>query len=296
MASRDELQTLRRGLQALAILNTEGPSNVACIARRLDVPRANAHRIINTLTAEGYCRKIPNSHLYVADVRNSDLVSAPSRTGLLTALSIDIIEDLGLQTKWPLALSTPESPNMVSRLATHLPNPLALAKIAPGHVQSMLEAATGIVYLAGIDEPSREAVLEDIAAAHPAAFAVWQPHFSRVFETVRREGYFIMRRTGREASLGVPIMLDGRPIAGISMRYMKSCVSRSTVVDDRLPRLRQAANDIAAALAVALHRPHTPAAERASPLQVDSEWRPLVITGGILAPGETSAHAVRRLS
>jgi DNA-binding IclR family transcriptional regulator len=295
MASRDELQTLRRGLQALAILNTEGPSNVATIARRLNVPRANAHRIINTLTAEHYCRKIPNSHLYIADIDNSELLSTSSLPGLITALSIDIIEDLGKQTKWPLALSMAEGPNMISRLATHLPNPLALAKIAPGHVQPMLEAATGIVYLAGVDEQARKTALGDISVTHPAAFAVWEPHFSRVFATVRWEGYFIMRRTGPEASLGVPIMIDGKPIAGIAMRYMKSCVSRATAVDVHPPRLREAANSIASALSGALHRKHKPIVERGTLTPVDDDWSRPALMGAMLAPAEPSTPAVQSL-
>jgi DNA-binding IclR family transcriptional regulator len=296
MAPRDELQTLKRGLQALAILHTEGPSNVACIARRLDVPRANAHRIINTLTVEGYCRKIPNSHLYIADIQSGDFLSNASVTGIITAASIEVIEDLSKSTKWPLALSMPQGPTMISRLATHLANPLALAKITPGHVQSMLEAATGIVYLAGVDDQTREAALGEVATAYPTAFAIWEPYFPRVFATVRDEGYFIMRRTGPEASLGVPVMLDGRPVAGIAMRYMKSCVSRANAVESDLPRLREAAEEIEARLGAALlHRP-LPKAEHPSTSLRALTWTPPVVTAKIAPPCARTVPALQSLS
>jgi IclR family transcriptional regulator, mhp operon transcriptional activator len=266
MASRDELQTLKRGLQALAILNTEGPANVACIARRLDVPRANAHRIVNTLAAEGYCRKIPNSHLYIADLQSKDILTNPCLTGLITSLSIDVIEDLGRLVKWPVALATPQGSCTVVRLATHLSTPLALAKIAPGASAPLFEASTGVTYLAFSSEGKRQQALAEVAQNHPALFAQWEPHLPRVFREVRDEGYFIMRRTGSEASLGVPIMLDGEPVAGIAMRYIKSATSRQTVVEVYLPRLQDAAREIETALMTARHprRAQEPERHRAS--------------------------------
>jgi DNA-binding IclR family transcriptional regulator len=272
MSSRDELQTLKRGLQALAILNTGGPANVACIARKLEIPRANAHRIVNTLTSEGYCRKIPNSHLYIADLESSEMLSTPCLPGVITSLSIDIIEDLGRMIKWPVALSMPSGPNMITRLATHLSTPLALAKITPGHVQSVLEASTGIVYLALSNEQTREALLAEVATAHPAAFRQWEPHFARVFAGVRDEGYFIMRRLGSEASMGVPIILDGQPVAGIAMRYIKSATSRATVVDVYLPRLLEAAGRIEAALAGSRQRNRAPEVQRVRETIADLSW------------------------
>lgn len=272
MSSRDELQTLKRGLQALAILNTDGPSNVACIARRLDVPRANAHRIVNTLTSEGYCRKVPNSHLYIADLQSSDMLTTPCLPGVVTSLSIDIIEDLGRMIKWPVALSMSLGPNMITRLATHLSTPLALAKIAPGHVQSVFEASTGICYLAMASAQTRDATIAEAAAAYPAGFTQWEPHFDRVFAGVRDEGYFIMRRLGSEASMGVPIMLDGQPVAGIAMRYIKSATSRATVVDVYLPRLREAAGQIEAALVGSRQRSRLAEVERPRDTPRDLSW------------------------
>jgi DNA-binding IclR family transcriptional regulator len=272
MSPRDELQTLKRGLQALAILNADGPANVACIARRLEVPRANAHRIVNTLTSEGYCRKIPNSHLYIADLKSSDMLSTPCLSGVITSLSIDIIEDLGRMIKWPVALSMPQGANMIVRLATHLSTPLALAKITPGFTQPVFEASTGIVYLALANEQTREAVIAEAAVAYPAAFNQWEPHFARVFAGVRDEGYFIMRRAGSEASIGVPILLDGQPVAGIAMRYIKSATSRSTVVDVYLPRLREAAGQIEAALVGSRQRNRAPDVQRVREASRDLNW------------------------
>lgn len=271
MAGRDELQTLKRGLQALAILNNEGPANVACIARRLEVPRANAHRIVNTLAAEGYCRKIPNSHLYIANLHSKHNLTNTCLSGLITEVSIDIVEDLGRTIKWPVALATPQGALMRTRLATHLSTPLALAKITPGQTASVLDASTGIVYLALASEQVREEVLADVAEMFPDTLATWAPHFPRVFAEVRDEGYFIMRRTGSEASLAIPVMMDNQPVAGLAMRYIKSATCRNTVVTDYLPQLRAAARAIEAALVAASQHRRAPEPPTIAAVQ-DLKW------------------------
>lgn len=252
MAARDELQTLRRGLQALAILKTDGPVTVAGLARQLDIARANAHRIVSTLMREGYCRKIPNSHLYVASLESQTALAGRSLTGALIASSIDIIEALGERIKWPVALSTPDGATMVTRIATHLSTPLALDRIAPGNVAPVFDASTGIVFLALTDPQTRAETLAAAESAYPAAAAEWRPHLEHALEGVREQGYFVLTRPSAEASLAVPIRLDGRPIGGIAMRYIKSAASRTSIVETCLPHLQEAAAAIEAAVAKAM--------------------------------------------
>lgn len=247
MSSRDELQTLRRGLAALAVLN-QGPVTVANLARRLDLPRANAHRIVKTLITEGCCRQIPNSHLYVANAHGHDALARPSLTTSLIAASIDVIETLGQQIKWPLALSTPDGPTMVTQIATHLSTPLALERIAPGNVAPVFDAAGGIVFLALTDPQTRAETLAAAEIAFPEAAQAWRPHLDRALAGVREQGYYLLVRPSAEASLAVPIRLDGRPIGGIAMRYIKSAASRAAIIETFLPRLQATAALIEAAI------------------------------------------------
>ncbi|MES2033044.1 MAG: helix-turn-helix domain-containing protein [Pseudomonadota bacterium] len=243
---RGELQTLRRGFQALAIINAEGPVTVTGLAGRLDLPRANAHRIMSTLVSEGCCRKIPNSHLFVSTLSRQDPLARPSLTNALIASSIDILETLGLQIKWPLALSTPVGPTMVTRIATHLSTPLALERIVPGDVASMFDASTGIVFLALADARTRGEALSAARLAFPAEARAWGVSLDPLLTDVRQQGHFILARRGAEASLAVPVRLDGRPVGGIAMRYIKSAASQASVVERFLPRLREAAAAIEA--------------------------------------------------
>lgn len=248
----DDLQTLKRGLKALAFLNEEGPLKVASLARKLEVPRASAHRIVNTLTREGYCRKVPNSHLYVSVPQSGERARAPSPEGLLTSLSIDIVEELGRVVQWPVALATPQARTMLVRLATHLSTPLALTKIAPGHVTPMLDACTGLTFLAHSEAEISDAVLQDPASWEGAReLQGARATIDTLLSWIRRDGFFILRREGSEASLGVPILLDGRPVGGIAMRYIKTATTRAHVVSVYVPRLQAAAAEIEAQLASA---------------------------------------------
>lgn len=281
----DELQTLRRGLQALAFLSRHGPAKVAGIARELGVPRASAHRIVNTLANEGYCRKVPNSHLYIADACRRETEMAPCANGLITSVSIDIVEGLARIVKWPIALATPDGDSMVVRLATHLSTPLAIAKIAPGHRAGMLDAATGVTYLAHCGDEEREAILSgaDVWSA-AGALRDWRCRIGALMGLVRNDGYFILRRAGSEASLGVPVLIEGVPVAGLSMRYIKSATNEEQLIEAYVPHLQAAAEEIAEALGVAQHgRSHPGSEQRPVSARQPGRQSPASLTAAALA-------------
>jgi DNA-binding IclR family transcriptional regulator len=62
-----------------------------------------------------------------------------------------------------------------------------------------------------------------------------------------RQRYLILERsTLREGNLGVPVMGEGLPIGGITMRYIKSALKHDELVERYLPLLRRLSDDIAA--------------------------------------------------
>jgi IclR family mhp operon transcriptional activator len=246
MDARDELQTLTRGLAALVFLTRNGPTNLTTLARHLDVPRTNAYRIVMTLLAEGYCRRIPNSHLYLAAPLVSQLAHGMRDSDLLTNVALHRLGQLGQQIKWPLALSVPEQLGMRVCLATDLSTPLALAKISPGYVTPMLRATTGVLYLALERKSVRDPLIKKILAAGQGLdTSMGQAELQLVFEQARQNGYVVFDTVYREASIGVPILIKGRPIGGIVMRYIKSSTTRRKVETTYLEKLRSLALEMA---------------------------------------------------
>lgn len=64
MDPRDELQSLRRGLDVLAAVNLKTAVTIADIARQFSLPRTTAQRILTTLQREGYIARHPATKRY----------------------------------------------------------------------------------------------------------------------------------------------------------------------------------------------------------------------------------------
>ena len=244
-AYASELRTLQRGLTALAFLNECGAMDISTLARKLEIPRANTYRILHTLISQGYCVRIPNSRLYMVLPAVGRLSKGAGDGEILTAVSIPVIEKLGVDVEWPIALSTPSGSQMLVRLATDRKTSLALARPFPGYKVAMPLTATGILYLA-LERPEiADPLLTDFRKAGVlAGFGLSTSEFLQLLDFARSQHYLIMESVFPEGSIGVPIIHTGRPIAGLVMRYIKSALPRETVTQTFLPKLRVAAAEI----------------------------------------------------
>ncbi|WP_304164565.1 helix-turn-helix domain-containing protein [Phenylobacterium aquaticum] len=244
---RNELQTLKRGLQALAFLNAAGPTTLAKLARHLDVPRPNAYRILQTLITEGYCDRVPNSRLYMVSPCVRKLSSGLGEGEVLTNVAMDVVEALGKAVKWPVALATPFGGEMLVRLTTDASTPLALAKISPGHRTPMLLTTTGVLYMAFTPPAHQKETIEaSLGGRDIKQFFHSREQLQALIEESREQGYMILDSRFAEGCIGVPLMRHGRPLGGLVMRYIKSAMPRTKVIADYLPRLREAAAEIMA--------------------------------------------------
>lgn len=249
MNASNELQTLRRGLEALAFLNANNGTNLSTLARHLDVPRANAYRILQTLIADGYCHRIPNSRLYMVGPEVRRLSSGLHDGEILTSIAMPIVEELGRTVKWPVALATPDGSQMLVRLTTDRASPLALGRINPGYRTPMLMTTTGILYLAFARPEIRERTIAAMLEAGAInTFVHNQADLDDLIETSRRTGYMILDHRYPEGCIGVPILRQGEPIGGLVMRYIKSAMSRDRAVEIYLPQLRAAVDRLLAAM------------------------------------------------
>jgi DNA-binding IclR family transcriptional regulator len=252
MSDDNTLQTLQRGLRALVHLNRGGPASVSEMAARLTVSRPTAYRLLETLAAEGYCGRIPGTRRYRVLPTVRRLSQAINDDELLTAVALDPIYKLAAEIKWPLTLVTPSETSMLVRITTDHESPFALTRIPPGVMVPMRNTTTGILYLSLSDAKTRAKLLPVIRGASSDAspdsnLRAELDSLDGLMAVASRQLYLILERsTLREGNLGVPVMGEGLPIGGITMRYIKSALKHDELVERYLPLLRRLSDDIAA--------------------------------------------------
>lgn len=240
--SRDELQTLRRGLCALRFLNSNGPTTLTALSQALGLTRATTHRIMMTLLTEGYCRRVPNSHLYLVSPSVAELSSGMQSANLLTNVAMDLIGRLGQELKLPVALVVPGGVNMRVLLASEGSGAKTKVRISPGYETPMLRATTGLLYLALEREQVREKMLAQLFTENCTPQS--QRKVRQQIDQARLQTFMIIDDQYPEGSLGVAVINDELPVGGVMLRYDKYAISRQTVVAELLPRLRTLATGI----------------------------------------------------
>ncbi len=241
----DELQTLRRGLQALEFLNLKGVVTVGALSAHLSIPRPNAHRILQTLLAGGYCSRIPNSGSYIVGPAVRRLSSGLGEEEILTHVSIPIVMELGDSLDWPIALAVRRGAQVVARLTTDRSAPMALNRIPPGLPGHLLRTTSGLLSIAYAPLEERDGLIDAaLKDQHITDFFPSRGYLHRILEGCLDTGYIILHSEYSESCLGVPIVYKGRLRGALVFRYMKVALSERRLVEDYLPRLTAARDRI----------------------------------------------------
>jgi len=257
MDERQEVKSLKKALRALTFLNCHGESTVTEVASAIGVPRTTSHRLLETLAAEGYVEKQPHSHVYRLTSMVQQLSAGFGDSDLVIEVAKPMIQAIGREVRWPLALATPQGSDMMVRIATDHDTPLAIDRYFIGFRTPMLHAPAGLCYLAHCDEQLRESLLDlsNRTGSPGAAQSRSEAEIEFMFDQIRRYGYCHIRFSQyREAGLAVPLFADGKVVAGIVMRYIKSTMKASEVEQHFAPIIIQLASDISEAYGRRLDR------------------------------------------
>jgi IclR family mhp operon transcriptional activator len=249
MDERQEVKSLKKALRALTFLNTHGESTVTEVACAIGVPRTTAYRLLETLAAEGYTEKQPHSVVYRLTSMVQRLSAGFGDTDLVVEVAKPLIHHTGDEIGWPIAFATPRGKDMVVRVITDHDTTLAIDRYMIGFTTPILHAPSGFCYLAYCDEDTREQVVEMTREAHPAMDSMRfdSDYLDYMFAQVRARGFcHILFSQYSEGGLAVPVVIGGRPIGGLVMRYIKSAMRSQEVESRYAPRLRELAARIAA--------------------------------------------------
>ena len=238
-----------RVLRVLAALNAHHPTGVVAVARRLCLSPATTYRLLETLVATGYATKDPISAHYSPAHQVLALSCGFEDEQWIKDAARPVLQALGKEFHWPLALATPAGPSMLLRVTTDRDSPLAVRRFAPGRHIGLTSSASGRVYLA-FCEPARRDILLDMLMETPAVGdprSVERSRLHKVLATIRRDGYAVQtyeQRIAPEIAVALPVTIRGDSIASISIRYAQTAVRASAALQRFVPKLKDGARQI----------------------------------------------------
>ncbi len=170
----------------------------------------------------------------------------------VTQIAKPFIHDLGREIVWPVSIATLSGTTMMMRETTDHASPLAIERYSAGFRLPLLTTAAGRVYLAFCPAPAAR-------HAHRRAGALRQGRrqagtrqrgpgspadLLRMLADIKTQGYAATSRTRRlveEISVSVPVLLEDRVLACLTVRFGAAAVPLKTGIERFLPKLRQCA-------------------------------------------------------
>lgn len=246
----DKVRALERGLAMLELVNDEGGVRPAEAARRLQMPRPTAHRLLETLEDLGYVRRSPSDNRFLVTIRtrrlsggyDSDVQLSQAVGPLLSRLLHDLV--------WPVNIATYRAGRMVVRETTHQRSPLSIDRAMLGREVPVLRTASGRAYLSFCSPPEREEIIQLLKAQNdPADEPLLSPGaIEELIGTCQRQGYGARLNEAfvpKTSSVALPILVDGRACGCISIIWLTSAMTAHRAIKTFVPPLRDAAAMIA---------------------------------------------------
>ncbi len=189
-SSADSVSALRRGFEVLeCIASASRPLGNAEISQQTGIPRPTVTRLVSTLVALGHVRAVPDSERFQLaagvvrlaeaflgglDVRGAarpHLVALSESTGASSLLGVRDGHEM-------LVIEAARSRSAVASLAADIGTRMALAT-----------SALGRAWLAGVDAPTRAAVLAQLKRSKAKAGMVIDAEFEASIEQAQAAGY-----------------------------------------------------------------------------------------------------------
>lgn len=249
MESTRPIRALIRGLDALTVLNLRNGATVSEVAQEIRLPRTTTYRILETLSHAGYVYRDATDDRYRLTIMVRGLSDGFDDEAWVTQIARPYINDLGKDIVWPVAITSLSGTTMMVRETTDHRSPLAVERYSAGFRVPLLTSAGGRVYLAFCPPAQRDSLL-DILGRSPREqdkLAKNRADVQKILTEARSQGYATAvrpRRVSDEVSMAVPILVEDRVLAAVSIRFSGSAVPLKLAIERFLPKLRETANKI----------------------------------------------------
>ncbi len=273
MESTRPIRALIRGLDALTVLNLRNGATVSEVAQEIKLPRTTTYRILETLSHAGYVYRDTTDDRYRLTIMVRGLSDGFDDEAWVTQIARPYIYELGKEIVWPVAIASLSGTTMMVRESTDHRSPLAVERYSAGFRVPILMSSVGRAYLAFSPQSQRDSLLEILGRStkEEDKLARNRTEVTKVLNDTRLQGYASAvrpRRVSDELSIGVPIMIEDRVLAALSVRFSSSAVPMKLAVERFLPKLRDTAQKIRQSFADQQRDPpqshHRPAIARPS--------------------------------
>ncbi|RKR07543.1 IclR family transcriptional regulator [Kushneria sinocarnis] len=173
-ASRDGSSSIRRVLSMLeTIARAEHPPLATDLALQLDIPRATAHRLVQTLEQEGFIRTNLRGQLIPAQ-RLEEIAFSVLYTGRFSVQRQAILQGLAERIGETCGIAIPRGTEMIyyDRVQCHWPLQIHLPI---GSRVPVWCSSSGKLYLAGLPEHQLDRVLQHLTLERRARNTLTEP-------------------------------------------------------------------------------------------------------------------------
>jgi len=249
MESTRPIRALIRGLDALTVLNLRNGATVSEVAQEIRLPRTTTYRILETLSHAGFVYRDATDDRYRLTIMVRGLSDGYDDEAWVTQIARPYIHELGKEIVWPVAIASLSGTSMMVRESTDHRSPLAVERYSAGFRVPLLTSSSGRVYLAFSSPTQRESLLEILARSNREedSLAKNRTDLMKILNDARMQGYASAvraRRVSDEFSMAVPIMVDDRVLAAVTIRFSGTAVPLKLAVERFLPKLRETAQKI----------------------------------------------------
>ncbi|MFA6265888.1 MAG: helix-turn-helix domain-containing protein [Pseudolabrys sp.] len=252
MASFSSVRSLERGLKVLEALNRCHRARAQQIARLVDLPRPTVYRLLETMENLGYVTRSDDSWTLTAQVK---ALSAGFHDDVwVTRVAAPILHELGREVLWPVDLVTFENDAMIIRETTHAESPFSIDRGMAGTHLPILQTSGGRAHLAFCSPGECDVILARLRQSGKPGDAIAhdQQFVDRILTETRQLGYGF-RTDGfnpHTASISLPILVQDRVLACITMIWIASALSFEEAVERNLGAVRRAVTRIQSLLQV----------------------------------------------
>lgn len=262
-ANYPPVQSVRRALLILRVLNDARIASLGEIHRKTGLPKPTIVRMLDTLILDGYVAQDKMCEGYVVTHQVRDLGSGYDEIAEFIEVARPIAIDLTTEIKWPVGFGTFDGDAMRIQFWTGMISPWVYSNSLVGNRPNLMTSAMGRAYVAFCDDEKREEIIAGYKADPAIRFDREEEALYRyLLKKTRARGY-AMRAPNtepkRNTTIAMPVLgVDDTPIAAITISFFTSAIPATKQVSEKIiAPLRERVDRIQAILGY-LHRSRSP--------------------------------------
>ena len=244
MPSFPPVQSVQRALRLLAELNRQRVTTIGELHRRTGLPKPTIVRLLQTMMTEGFVSNDGRLGGYQVTSQVSTLSNGFHGAPLIIEAARPWAIELTRRLKWPTALALLEKDAVVVQFSTIPDSPISPFHATINMRLSLVSRGLGRAYLAFCPKEERQLLVRMLKASpreedRPRNLTKVVEQFVR---TTRNRG-FAQRdpnvQPTNSDTIAVPIMAHGRVLATFGLTYFRSAVTRSNLLEELVPALKE---------------------------------------------------------